>query len=103
MSKYSLYIDWEGTAEKVESYTFDSCAELASFLNGLNECHKQYDTKCPVIMETQQEMRSYLAPQYDALIQPNEEEARLDCGCLLRREFGDGSVSLTFCEQHNGK
>lgn len=51
MSKYSLYIDWEGSAEKVESYTFDSYAELASFLNGINECHKQYDTKCPVIME----------------------------------------------------
>ena len=39
-------------------------------------------------------------PQYDALLQPDEDAAVLDCGCQLKREFGDGSVSITFCDGH---
>ncbi len=37
---------------------------------------------------------------YDALLQPTENRCKLDCGCILERMFGDGSVALTFCERH---
>ena len=40
---------------------------------------------------------------YNALLQDFENEATLDCGCLLKRE-GDSAtdVSITFCPMHEG-
>ena len=37
---------------------------------------------------------------YDALIGDHENECTLDCGCVLRREYEDTSVSITFCQTH---
>ena len=38
---------------------------------------------------------------YDVLLQVEEDEAELDCGCVLSRgPWYDGSISFTFCPSH---
>lgn len=40
--------------------------------------------------------------EYDALLDAHEQEARLDCGCLLKRneESGQDLVEFYFCAMH---
>lgn len=42
-----------------------------------------------------------LEPHYDARLDPEEDIAILDCGCILQWDTDDHSgVTLTFCRHH---
>ena len=45
-------------------------------------------------------MKATQGPEYDALIQDEEEECSLNCGCRMFRPYGDNSVAISFCRTH---